>query len=58
MLMYSAPVDDIILTTWKRESKGFIHARIDIIMVDAAMIPKKSLISGVKSSRSFRWKRL
>jgi hypothetical protein len=52
------PVEDTKLAEWNRETKGSTHASIEMTMVDVAMIRRYSLISGVKSSRNFRWSKL
>jgi hypothetical protein len=36
----STPVEDIMLTTFNSESNGFAQARMDMIIVEAASIPR------------------
>ncbi len=45
----SIPVDDAMLTTLNNDSKGFTHAKMQIISAEATRISRYSLISGVKS---------
>ena len=54
----SIPVDDAMLTTLNNDSKGFTHAKMQIINAEPTRISRYNLISGVKRLRSFRWKRL
>src|SRR3990170_1252145 len=53
----SIPVDDAMLTTLKNDSKGFTHAKMQMINAEATRISRYNLISWVKRLRSFRWKR-